>query len=39
MPEPLMGDVIQELGEVDEQFDEIPVVGKIAIEEDVERPK
>ena len=39
MPEPLIGDVIQELGEVDEQFDEIPVVGKIAIEEDVERPK
>lgn len=39
MPEPLMGDVIQELSEVDEQFDEIPVVGKIAIEEDVERPK
>jgi len=38
-PEPLMGDIVHELGEVDEQFDEIPVVGKIAIEEDVDRPK
>ena len=31
-PEPLMGDIVHELGEVDEQFDEIPVVGKIDIE-------
>ena len=38
-PEPLMGDIVHELGEVDEQFNEIPVVGKIAIEEDVDRPK
>ena len=38
-PGPLMGDIVHELGEVDEQFDEIPVVGKIAIEEDVDRPK
>ena len=38
-PEPLMGDVVQELGEVDEQFDEIPMLGKIAIEEDVDPPK
>lgn len=38
-PEPLMGDIVHELGEVDEPFDEIPVVGKIAIEEDVDRPK
>ena len=38
-PEPLMGDVVIELGEVDERFDEIPVVGKIAIEDDVDRPK
>jgi hypothetical protein len=38
-PEPLMGDIVHELGEVDERFDEIPVVGKIAIEKDIDRPK
>ena len=38
-PEPLMGDIVHELGEVDEPFDEIPMLGKIAIEEDVDPPK
>ena len=38
-PEPLMGDIVHELGEVDEPFDEIPVVGKIDIEENIDRPE
>ena len=35
----LMGDVVIELGEVDERFDEIPIVGKIAVEGDIDPPK
>ena len=38
-PEPLMGAVVIELGEVHEMIVEVPEVGKIAVEEDIDRPK
>ena len=34
-----MGDVVIELGEVHEMIVEVPEVGKIAIEEDIDPPK